>query len=68
MLERGKHYIKIVISLKISLILSFTYITVQQQLKECFKCLNLSFIQNKIRNRLGIDAANKLVFCYNVKC
>lgn len=32
---------------------------------------NLSFIQNKIRNRLGIDTANKLVFCYkmlNGKC
>ena len=32
---------------------------------------NLSFIQNKVRNRLGIDTANKLVFCYkmlNGKC
>jgi hypothetical protein len=27
---------------------------------------NSSFIQNKIRNRLETDVANKLVFCYKV--
>lgn len=27
---------------------------------------NLSFIQNKIRNKLGVDTANKLVFCYKM--
>jgi len=32
---------------------------------------NLSFIQNKICNKLGTDTASKLVFCYkmlNSKC
>jgi len=32
---------------------------------------NLSFIQNKIRNKLGTDTASKLIFCYkmlNSKC
>lgn len=27
---------------------------------------NLSFIQKKICNRLGIDVTNKLVFCYKM--